>query len=330
MNKKLFYLLLVSFFLMAPLYAQEEETVPINTEPETEQEYEQSLSQEEFEENTQITPHEAHEEPKKYNTSFIEPFGNKFSLCLSTYISSLDFEQTYNDKTKESYESNRPLEVGLGFLYGNFGLEFCQQTSFLYDSDYPKTKSQELRLNYYARGATFEIQVKDYKGFHTGSKEETDLRLLFSGISGQYIWNNEEYSWRAAFGLYERQLRSAGSFLLGGTAFYMTSKKQLPEPYKKKYILAAPSLGYAYTWVYKSNLFFALSLSLGPGMAHELCDTKYYLAVSHSFHGAAGYHWGDVSFMMSCQAFVLDIDLDSNKGDSFTSILLQCSVAKRF
>ncbi|MCL2025698.1 MAG: DUF4421 domain-containing protein [Leptospirales bacterium] len=329
MNKKLFYLLLVSFFLIAPLYAQEEETVPVHTEPETEQEYEQDLSQEEFEESTQIIPHEAHEEHRAETTPYIKPFGNKFSLYLSAYKSNLDFEQTYNN-TEKSYTSNTPLEIGLGFLYKSFGLEFGQQTSFLYDSNRPKTETLEWRLNYYARSAIFEIQVKDYKGFYTGSKEDTDLRLQFTGISGQYIWNNEKYSWRAAFGLYERQNRSAGSLLLGGNVFYMMSKRQLPDPYKKKYILATPNIGYAYTWVYKNNLFFALSPSVGFGMAHELSNTKNHIAIPFALHGAAGYHWGDVSFMLSYKFLVMVVGLDDVREDAFMSSLLQCTVAKRF
>ncbi|MCL1911077.1 MAG: DUF4421 domain-containing protein [Leptospirales bacterium] len=322
MNKKLFYLLLISFFMAAPLYAQEERE-----------------AQEEFDANT-YTPYIEHEDPKKENAAYIEPFGNKFSLHLSAYMSDLSFIHTYDrpagrfqsgrasNDADEGYIANRPLDIGLGFLYGNLGLELRQQTSLLYDSDYEKTETLEWQLNYYAKSASFEFQVKDYKGFRTDSGEETDMHLRCTGIFGQYIWNNEEYSWRAAFGLYERQLRSAGSFLLGGGAFHLIS--HLPGSYKKRYILAIPNAGYAHTWVFGSNLFFALSPSAGFGIAHELSKTKNYPAVSFSLSGAAGYHWKDISFMLSYKTIGFSIPLSRSKTDSFITTMLQCSVAKRF
>ncbi|MCL1833403.1 MAG: DUF4421 domain-containing protein, partial [Leptospirales bacterium] len=202
------------------------------------------------------------------------------------------------------------------------------QTSLFYDSDYQKTETLEWQLSYYTKSMAFELQIKDYKGFHTDSGEETDLHLHCAGIFYQYAWNSEEYSWRAAFGLYEKQLRSAGSFLLGGNLFYMFN--ELPEVYKRKYILAAPNIGYAYTWVYKSNLFFALSGSGGLGMAYELSDSKNHPAFTLSLYGAAGYHWKDLSFVLSYKTIAFSIPLGHNKTDSFVTTMGQCSVVKRF
>jgi len=329
MNKKLFYFLAVSFFLLTPLYAQEELDDNILYEKNTQ---EDNIP---FEENTQeentlfeeSIPYMPYEESEKENAAYIESLGGKFSLRLSAYISNLKFYKDY-DYTEKTYTANQPLEIGFGFLYGNFGLEFRQQTSFLYDSEYKKTQTQEGQFSYYARKAVFEIQIKDYKGFHSGSDNDIDLHLQFAGIFGQYIWNNEKFSWPAAFGLGERQLRSAGSFLLGGNIFYMMSENNLLESYKKKHILAIPNIGYAHTWVYKSNLFLTLSPSAGIGMAHEFSGTNH-SAASLSFHGAVGYHWDDISFMISYNALIFSITLEDNS-DSFVSTMLQCSVAKRF
>jgi len=327
MNKNLFYFLLISFFLITPLYAQEEFEEYIQSD-------ENTLSDKNtlFEEKTQpeeSIPYRAHKEFQKNNTPYTESFGNKFTLRLSAYISHLQFTQLYGN-TEERYMPNTPLEIGFGFLYGNIGIELRQQTSFFYDSGYSKTQVQEGQFHYYAKNALFEIQIKDYKGFRTDSNQETDMRLQSMGIFGQYIWNSEEFSWRAAFGLYEKQLRSAGSFLLGGSAFYMTAESHFPESHKKRYILTSPNFGYAHTWVYKSNLFLALSPSIGIGMARELEKSKNYPAVSLLFHGAIGYHWDDVSFMISLKALATEIVLEDTKTNSFESTILQCTVAKRF
>ena len=328
MYQKIFYLLVVSFFLIIPLSAQdapeaiEEDasTVPDYTQEELEK-------FKKLEDEIDAIPDK---KPIEMKPPYIESYRNKFSVKFSIYKSSLTLEQIYNDNSEELYESNRPLEIGLGFSYGNIGLEFSKQTSLLYDSDYIKTETQEFRLNYYTKKAVFEFQMKDYKGFHSDSNKDTDLEMQCAGLFGQYIWNNEEYSWAATYGLYERQVRSAGSLLLGGNIFYIKTERQLSEIYEKKYILATPNIGYGYTWAFDGNLFLGLSLSLGAGIARELNNEKYYAAATNSFHASAGYHWGDISFMISCQMFGMVIVLDDDKDDSIISVLTQCSVAKRF
>ena len=337
MYKKIFYILLTSLFLIIPLYAQEEikedaYTIPGYTQEELEDETDAIpyYTQEEPEDDIDSLPNYTMEELMGMKSPYIEPFRNKFSLSLSIYKSSLFLEQVHNDNSEESYKSNSPLEVGLGFLYGNIGLGFSTQTNLLYDSDHAKTETQELRLNYYTKAAVFEFQMKDYKGFHPDSNKDTDLEMQCIGLFGQYIWNSDEYSWRAAFGLYEKQVRSAGSLLLGGNVFYIKTERQLPETYEKKYILATPNIGYGYTWVYDRNLFLGLSLSVGAGIAHEQNDKKYYAAATNSFLTSTGYHWGDVSFMISCKMDGTVIVIDSDKYDSNINFLTQCSVAKRF
>ena len=348
MYKKIFYILLASLFLIIPLNAQEVQeeiiedayTIPDYTQEELEDETDAIpyYTQEEPEDDIDSLPNYTMEEITGMKSPYIESFRNKFSLRFSLYQSNLNFDQLYRFKnihneeheSKELYKSNRPLVIGLGFLYGSLGLEFQKQTNLLYDTNYAKTESQELKLNYYSKSAVLEFHMKDYKGFHTDSNEDTDLEMRFIGISGQYICNSDEYSWPAAFGLYERQLRSASSWLLGGDVLYFTSERQQPLPYKRKYSVAIPKIGYGLTSTLTENLFLSLSLSLGAGIAREFNEAENYASFSGSYHVAVGYHWKDVSFIISHQDFLMMIVLDKIHQEYYLTRLTQCSVTKRF
>ena len=365
MYQKIFYLLLVSLFLIIPLsaqdapekikedartiydYTQEKQDDDANTVfPYFEED--ESKTSDYTQEDTSTTP----DHTKKKLTDFKSPntrsFDSKFSLRFSVSLNSCDIDQFYIAKPKygeelellESYESNIPLKLGLGFLYGNFALEFQKETSLLYDNNYIKTESQEFKLSYYSKKTAVEFHIKDFKGFHVPSpsyldadgiysKKDTDLEIQTIGISGQYVCNNKEYSWPAAFGIYEKQLGSASSFLLGGDALYITSERYLPVSFKREYITAIPKIGYGATFADVNNLFLSISFSLGAGIARELNDAKNCTALSNSFHAAAGYHWEDISLVISYQGFVVII-FTNDDFEYYLTRLTQCSVAKRF
>ncbi|MCL2025697.1 MAG: DUF4421 domain-containing protein [Leptospirales bacterium] len=336
MNKKLFYILLVSFFLIAPLYAQEEleetqaqeefqetqeDVVEVSEVQEIEETQAEIEEEQETEENTYTTQDDAAEQPEEYKGPYFESFNNKFSLRLSAYRNYL-FDVTH--------EASRPFDIGLGLLYKNFELELRQRIPLFDDSNYPKTKTQEWQFNYYAKSTIVEIQVKDYKTSHTNYDRGIELRC--TNIFAQYVWNYEKYSWQAAFNLSGRQFHSAESLLLGINAFYMTDKDDWHfAPYKKRYIAAIPHIGKAVTGAGKSNLFLAIFYSAGIGIVHESSQAETYPAFSFIAQAALGYHFGDVSFMVSCKA-LLQTAL-SNDPDADLSVLnstLQCSIAKRF
>lgn len=340
MLKKIFYIMLASLFLFIPLFAQEKieediEEIPGYTQEELEEDIDANsdYAQEEPEDDSNVISDDTQEKPEK---AYIESFGNKFSLRLSLYQSNFNVEQLsrlndiYNREYKitQPYHSNSPLKLGFGFLYGSFGLEFQKQTSLLYDSNYAKTESKELKLNYYSKSAVFEFHMKDFSGFHSRS-EDTDFEVQSIGLSGLYIFNNKEYSWPAAFGIYERQNITAASWLLGGDALYLASERHLPLQYKREHIAVIPKIGYGITFAGDWNLFLSLSFTIGAGMSRELNDAKNHTALSNSYHAAIGYHWEDVSFVVSHQSFSVYI-MSKKNDENYRTKLTQCAVTKRF
>ncbi|MDR3237670.1 MAG: DUF4421 domain-containing protein [Spirochaetia bacterium] len=279
---------------------------------------------------------------------YIQSFDAAFTAYVSLNYNSIVFSQ--NDKNSaETYISNRPFDAGFGFAWGNFSLGFNVSIPFLRDTEYSKSKSSDAQLNYHGKKFFFEIQGKDYKGFHDedsrGSSrrrlsavgkdgQNVDLEIRSIGIFGQYLWNHEEYSMRAAFDLTERQLKSAGSFLLGADSFYSTifSPESFLSRYNKKNKLLqfGPNAGYAYTWVYNNNLFLAAAVSLGLNVHKELNGNSYSVGPAFFPRFAVGYHMEDWSFNFMYTATILSIIYNENESGDISTHHVQLTLARRF
>jgi hypothetical protein len=234
---------------------------------------------------------------------YIEPFENDFSLSLALRDSSAGFLRNTDDS---SYSSNRPLEAAVTVGWKSLSLEFGYFLPRTHNSSHNKSSSFDFQLNYYDRKFFSEIQWKDYSGFYEDSGGDAALRVQSIGVLSQYVWNYEELSLKASFGLQEKQLRSAGSFLLGGSAFYQTAFSddenfRFSDRYsrKKKFLHAGPAAGYAHTWVSGGNLFFALLFSVGVNFGKEFDEAHLFLAPLAFLRFSLGYHLDDWSFSFS-------------------------------
>jgi hypothetical protein len=108
-----------------------------------------------------------------------------------------------------------------------------------------------------------------------------DIYEQLLGGSIQYVFNHKKYSYRSGLVQNERQLKSAGSFLLGVDAYYglMLGDSALIPSFardlgfgEKKdmdrytFFRAGPNLGYAHTFVVAKKFFAMLSLSVSLGI----------------------------------------------------------------
>ncbi|MCC8174401.1 MAG: DUF4421 domain-containing protein [Odoribacter sp.] len=117
----------------------------------------------------------------------------------------------------------------------------------------------------------------NYKGYFTNNKDKNtqnrtryDMRIAKFGLIGQYFFNNNRFSPRAAFNQSERQKKSAGSLIVGG-GFYITrisadSIEIINESTRKTNFHIAPSVGYAYSFIFKRNFHITASLSLAADL----------------------------------------------------------------
>ena len=99
------------------------------------------------------------------------------------------------------------------------------------DNDiYGKTRRFDLSTHIYGRKMIFDLAMQWYKGYYLANPENIvagwqqgdpypsreDIKVFTFGASGWYVFNHRKFSYRAAFTFNERQLKSAGSPVLGG------------------------------------------------------------------------------------------------------------------
>lgn len=160
------------------------------------------------------------------------------------------------------YMPNNPMELGLGFSWNNTVLSFAYGYGFdfMRDKKLGKTKSFDFQMHHYDRKYVFDLFVQRYKGFYREDRKQKDTYVLCPdlqvqqyGVNAQYIFNNRRFSYRAAFNQSERQLRSAGSFLLGGGIYLSHIRSDSSFVYGGQNTMDnfqfGINAGYAYTWV---------------------------------------------------------------------------------
>lgn len=175
---------------------------------------------------------------------------------------------------EKSYTPNNPPNIGLGFSIKNTIIDFSYGygADFLRNRDKGKTTSFDFQLHSYGQKITFDLFVQRYHGFYNDEEKEIelypDLKVYQYGIYGQYIFNNKKFSYKAAFNQSEKQLRSAGSFLIGFGGYKTNITSDSSFVYNEKHSLDnfqfGVSGGYAYTWVVAR--FWTLSASGTVGL----------------------------------------------------------------
>ena len=134
------------------------------------------------------------------------------------------------------YQPNLPFAVGAGLFYRWFGLQvgFPIQAFARPEGSRGYTRAFVLNLNSYLRRYGFDVHYTRYNGFYLSNPDQvvptlatppypirSDLRSESIGGNFVFIFNHRRFSFRAAFIQTERQLKTAGSFLLQPTFNYI-------------------------------------------------------------------------------------------------------------
>lgn len=247
---------------------------------------------------------------------YIEPFEQKLSgrVYFGKKYSSLTLKFP-NEKDYE-YHPNNPVGIGLGISWKNSTLSGAYGFGFMRDKSKGKTKSIDFQYHYYGQKVIFDVFFHDYKGFYMHREDDDrsdnitlvpDLKLVQYGLYSQYVFNNRKFSYKAAFGLSEKQLRSAGSFQLGGGVYYTKALSDSSlvsfDNYRQKNFQIGVSGGYIYTWVIKQKYFVSGGLSIGINAGSDNIRNFYSDKIGFypSFfpRAAMGYHAYDWSIGLS-------------------------------
>jgi hypothetical protein len=191
---------------------------------------------------------------------------------------------TAGDNKSITYIPNSPVGLGLSISYKNISLSGGMGFNFLRDPELGQTRVIDWQYHYYGRKLIFDIFFQNYQGFYTRREEDRtivlhpDIQIAQYGVFGQYIFNNKKFSYRAAFSQSERQLKSAGSFQVGGGFYYnqVSSNATLTinEQNRLENYQLGLSGGYVYTWVIEKDFHAALGVSAGLSFGTESLDME--------------------------------------------------------
>jgi len=212
------------------------------------------------------------------DSTYIKPFHFQYSarafVAKNTFSLNIDSEH----RGEIGFEPNNPVLLGLGFSWKNSSLNFGYGFSSMREKDKGKTKTLDFQYHHYGEQWILDLYMLNNKGFYLEDKDVVhlypDLRISLFGAFSQYVFSGNKFSFGAAFDQNKRQLRSAGSWLLGGNVFYTNIKGQpaVDDEFfggDKWNIQLGPNGGYAYSWVFARNFYLAGSFSVGVNVGIE-------------------------------------------------------------
>jgi len=223
---------------------------------------------------------------------YIKSFPDHFFIAPLLKQRRLDFEISDLPARNKRliYKSNRPYSLGFAMYLFEVGLELTAAIPLDEKSKeiYGPSDARDIQLVLFTKKWGIDMYRQKYAGFYIDDPavevpddepypQRPDIRTKNVGVTWSYIFNNKKFSLRAASNYAERQLKSAGSFVLftsiGG---FKTSGDSaiLGDVYRDYYgvdskIVQIKSTalsimpGYTYSFVYK-GFFINATLAIGP------------------------------------------------------------------
>ena len=241
-----------------------------------------------------------------YDTNYIYSATEKLTTRVFSSVSYTDVTiHDRNLKSNLSYSIHSKLHFGVGFNYSVFGFNFSMSPfkNTTNDDKYGKTQSLDLRMNLYGRSLIFDLYLISHSGFYLSNPgsilegwtdKDTyplrpDIHVFSAGLVTQYILRNKKFSLRATYLQNEWQKKSAGSFIVGASFFYLqynADSSFIPdnikypdfiEGYKFNYSSSLNfglNAGYSHTFVLKQHFFLSMGLSLGPQFGYSVLGSE--------------------------------------------------------
>jgi hypothetical protein len=223
---------------------------------------------------------------------YIKSFPDHFFVWPVIKQRKLDFEMT-DLKGKDftlGYKSNKPFSFGVGMYLFELGFELAFAVPLDEQSKkiYGKSDARDIQLNILGKKWGIDVYYQKYGGFYiedpevnvpanTPYPQRPDIDTRNFGVTVNYTFNNNKFSFRSAYNFAERQLRSAGSFVLFGSfnSFRVEGENALigldyedvfgdeSKIYSVRTTILGVAPGYAYNLIYK-GFFLNGTLAVGP------------------------------------------------------------------
>lgn len=279
------------------------------------------------------------------DSTYIHRLGHR--LALRPYISKtlLFMNQQLESGEEITFMANDPPKLGIGFSINNtiISLGYGYGFNFLADKKYGKTSALDFQFHHYGRKIVYDLYFQRFKGFYDDDSDDNDVRVFPDmqikqyGAYGHYVFNHKRYSYVAAFNKDERQLRSTGSFLLGGGIYNTRISSDSSFVYNGRNSFDnfqfGVSAGYAYTWVLGRYWDISASATTGINFGSDKLSTfgrklRVYPTVFPRI--SAGYSRGDWSLNFSYVSNMVFPLMSDKENISVHSGAFQFSFVKRF
>ncbi|MBX2963787.1 MAG: DUF4421 family protein [Cyclobacteriaceae bacterium] len=223
---------------------------------------------------------------------YVEEFPKKFSVW--PVLKQRDLYFTLRDQQRRTarieYESNNSFTFGFGAYLFDVTVEVAAAIPLSERSKeiYGESDARDWQINMVTKKFTTDAYYQKYTGFYIDDKSVTippgtpypqrgDISTRNYGVGGVYVLNNRRFSLRSAFNFVDRQIKSNGSFLIGGSLNFLRvsadsaiiSTRPPIDPINTGFVRVnnttlAVSGGYSYTLVY-NDFFLNGTMAIGPG-----------------------------------------------------------------
>ncbi len=226
------------------------------------------------------------------DTNYIKPY--PYNASAKTYLSSafnsisitskILPDSLGNTTITHEYQPDLKLVIGIGGSYENLALSVGLGLGL---AENKLTYAFDFQTGYFGKRFVGDFYLLNYNGYYlTTTDDEGNKKRVFDpnisslriGAFGEYIFNAEKFSYRSSFNCSEKQVKSAGGFLLGLGLFYsvfnydsLLDKSENIRQTIENYQIG-PSVGYAYTFVFKNDFFTTLGASIGSNI--DFCSTN--------------------------------------------------------
>ncbi|PUV25802.1 DUF4421 family protein [Sphingobacterium athyrii] len=274
---------------------------------------------------------------QEIDTTFIYTYPN--ASWLTSYLSTSAVNMTTEDRT---FEPNYPMKVGVGLGIRNTMINFLVGTKIvsLKDKTYGKTSSTDFQIHRYGRKFVTDIYFQRYKGFFAMDGRDINLfpemKINQMGLEQTYLFNHTQFSLKAAFERSERQLQSAGSFLLGTNLYWHRlrdfegAEGNLVQNLDNLQIGAQG--GYVYSWVLDQHWLITAYTTIGFNIGNDLENfKKFHFKIYPTVlaRTVASYTKDDWSFSYGMMINNKMNFFETKKDYTVTNITLQLSVTKQ-
>ncbi|MDR0822209.1 MAG: DUF4421 domain-containing protein [Endomicrobium sp.] len=205
-------------------------------------------------------------------SAFVREYNNSFLLQVLIVRNFMTLEGEDGGGTA-SFEPDTPNKLGFGFAYKS--IAFAYSFDVFKEGHGVGTRSDDFQFYIFPKHFAIDAFWQRYKGFRAKSgdgkfeKIFDDMIFQRASLCIEYVFN-DKLSLAAAFSQTEKQLKSAGSFLLGGGFYY----NELNFEGIEENVQIGPLVGYAYTFVFLKDFYFTGVIAGGINLTSKADDDE--------------------------------------------------------